>query len=323
MGTKAISLSQGVTRPSRGDVAARRAGAEGDPEDAAVVQRHRAHQRGHVSVVDHVEGDAVPGALQIAEHVLHPAIEQLGRDAPEQRRELHLAVDVDARGAAADRVDAREVLGGAAERVHDPAPVVVGVGLVVGVPLRLLAPDDAAVDERRHLAVAAAEVEPDAAPLEVPAEVRGARALRRKRRGGHDLDRAVVDALADDLGVEASRRGVAKVPAQPVDELGRRVEVDAEAAARPERELDQTLEHSEVVVVGPRRARGEEVCREAGDRAVPLLEREAASGAAARCRARAAGTPARPTRPGGSDGRGPAPQRERATRNAAPDRGSS
>ena len=94
-------------------------------------------------------------------------------------------------------------------------------------------------------------------------------------RGGHHLDRAIVDALADDLGVETSGAGLAKVPAQPVNELGRRVEVDAEAAARPERELDQALEHAEVVFGGARRARGKQVGREAGDRAVPLLEREA------------------------------------------------
>ena len=49
----------------------------------------------------------------------------VGRDAAEQRGELHLVVDVDARGAAADGVDARQVRGGAPERVHDPVPVVV------------------------------------------------------------------------------------------------------------------------------------------------------------------------------------------------------
>ena len=45
-----------------------------------------------------------------------------------------------------------------------------GIGLVVRIPLDLLAPDDAPVDQRRHLPVAAAEVEADAAALEVPAQ---------------------------------------------------------------------------------------------------------------------------------------------------------
>ena len=62
--------------------------------------------------------------------------------------------------------------------------------------------------------------------------------------------------------------------AQPVDQLGRGVEVDAESAARPERELDQALEHPEVVD-GARLTLGDEIGGEVRDSATGLLEREA------------------------------------------------
>ena len=134
-------------RPSGGHVAARGAGAERDAQHGAPGQRHRSEQRGHVAVVDDVERDAVPGPLEIEEHVSHPLLERVGRDAAEQRREPHLVVDVDAGRAAADGVDVRQVLGRASQRIHDPVPVILRIGLVVGIPLGLLAPDDAPVDD--------------------------------------------------------------------------------------------------------------------------------------------------------------------------------
>ena len=206
--------------PIGGDVAARGAGAERDPQHPAAVHRHRSHQGGDVAVIRDVERDVVPGMLEVAKDVPHALLEGVGRHAPEQRGELHLVVDVDAGRAAADGVDARQVLGRPVQRIHDPVPVVLRVGLVVGIPFGLLAPDDAAVDDRRHLAVAAPEIEADAAAVEVPAELGGRRSLRRQLVRRHHLDRVTVDALADDLRVEAA---------------GRACRENARAALRPER----------------------------------------------------------------------------------------
>jgi hypothetical protein len=48
--------------------------------------------------------------------------------------------------------------------------VILGIGLVVRIPDRFVAEHDLAIDDGRHLAVAAAEVKADTAPLEMPAE---------------------------------------------------------------------------------------------------------------------------------------------------------
>jgi len=184
--------------------------------------------------------------FEVAKHVLHPPLEGVGRDAPEQRRELHLVGDVDAGGAAADRVDVRQVVRRPAQGVHDALPVVLRVGLVVGIPLDLLAPDDATIDDRRHLAITAAQVEADTAAVQVAAQRRGRRMLGRQLVRRDDLDRMTVDALPDDLGVEAAGRAVPEVRAQLLDQRAGRVQEDAVAAPRPERELDQPLEHPEV-----------------------------------------------------------------------------
>ena len=216
----------------------------------------------------------MPRAPQIEEHVPDPRLEGLGGDAAKQRGEPDPVVDVNARSAAAYGVDARKMRRRAAQRVHDAVPVVLRVALVVRVPLELFAPDDSAVHERRHLAVAPAEVEPDAAAVEVPAERRGGGPRGRQIRRRDHLDRVAVDAVPDDRRVEAARGAVAEMSAQPLDQRDGRVEVNAEAAARPQRELDQPLEHPGVGHGGGIVVR-EQIGREAGDSAVRLLEREA------------------------------------------------
>ena len=168
---------------------------------------------------------------------------------------------------------------------------------MVRVPLDLLAPDDAAVDDGGHLAIAAAEIEADAAAVEVPAERRAVRiarvgdpSRRPPRSGARGRARRRCTS-------RSARRALAEVSAQPlIDQRGGGVEVDAEAAARPERELDQALEHAEVGGGGGVIAR-EQVGPEARDGASALLERDAhpdrAPGVRARCsnarRASAAG----------------------------------
>jgi hypothetical protein len=62
-----------------------------------------------------------------------------------------------------------------------PVDVVGGVFLEIGIPRDLLRVDDLAVDERRGLAVAATEIETDAATVEVPAH-REARIVRCRQR---------------------------------------------------------------------------------------------------------------------------------------------
>ena len=66
------------------------------------------------------------------------------------------------------------------QRVHDAVEVILRIRLVVRVPDRLFAEDDAAVDDRRDLAIAAAEIEPDPASFEMTAERLGFRVLRRE-----------------------------------------------------------------------------------------------------------------------------------------------
>ena len=161
-----------------------------------------------------------------------------------------------------------------AQRLLDAAQVVLGIALRVGIPLHLLAPHHLAVDHRRRLAVAAPQVEADAAAVEVPAQRGGAGALGRQLAGGHHLERAAEDPLAHRLGIEAAGGAVAVVGGEPGRQLGRPVEVEAEAAARPERQLGQPLEVDEVggrLGVGRRQQLGLEVKH----RAVGLLEREA------------------------------------------------
>ena len=89
----------------------------------------------------------------------------------------------------------------------------------------------------------------------------------------HHLDGMIVDAPADDVGIEAAGRAVAEVRAQLLDQQRGRVQVEPVAAVRPERELDQALEHAEVAGRG-RVGLGQEVDRELRHGAAVLLERE-------------------------------------------------
>ena len=91
------------------DVAGRRAGAERDAEHGVRAQRHRARERRHLAVVHHLERHAAPPLLQRAEQAADVQVEVRLGDAAVERADARLAVDVDAGGAAADRVDPRQV----------------------------------------------------------------------------------------------------------------------------------------------------------------------------------------------------------------------
>ena len=99
-----------------------------------------------------------------------------GTDAVE-RADADFVGDVHARGAAADGIDARQVRGGAPQRIVDAVEVVLRVGLRARAPRHLVAEDDFAVDHGGALAVAGAEVEADAAALQMAAQRRGGFAL--------------------------------------------------------------------------------------------------------------------------------------------------
>ena len=82
-----------------------------------------------------------------------------------------------------------------------------GSACALGFHGRLVAEDHLAVDDRGALAVAGAEVEADAAAVQVPAERRGGLALLRSGVEGGALDRhgPAVDALAHEVVVEGAR----------------------------------------------------------------------------------------------------------------------
>jgi hypothetical protein len=157
----------------RRDVSGGQAAAHGDAQHGVVAQRHRAGQRRHFAVVHHFERNAAPGRLQLEEQAPHAAVEQLARHAAIERAHAHFVVDVDARGAAADGVHARQMGGGAAQRIVDAVEVVLRVGLRARVPATSSLKTTFAVDHGGALAVARAQVEADAAAVQVAAQRRG------------------------------------------------------------------------------------------------------------------------------------------------------
>ena len=255
------------------DVAGREAGAEGEAEDGVFSKGHRAGEGGDFAVVDDFEGDAGPGLLDFAENIFYAALEDFLGDAAEEGGDFDAVVHIDPGGAAADGIDAGQVGGGAAEGVKDAVEVVLRVGLEVGVPDGFVAEDDGAVDDGGDFAVAAAEVEADAAAVEVASEGAGGGARGGRVGGGDDFDGMVVDAFADEVGIEAAGGGVAEVAGELIGQGWRAVEVDAPAAAAPEEEFYEAFEGGEVADGGGVGG-GENFGGVVGDGAVGLFEGE-------------------------------------------------
>ena len=159
------------------------------------------------------------------------------------RGDPDLVVHIDARGAAADRVDPGKVRRGLLERVVDPRDVVGRVLLEIRVPRDLLGEHDLAVDDRRSLPVAAADVEADPAALEVAAHREPRVAFLRELLGGDGLDaeRPAVDLVPHERMVEFP------VPAGSVDgrqvarDLRRPRDTDRASAPLPQQELEESL----------------------------------------------------------------------------------
>ena len=141
------------------------------------------------------------------------------------------------------RVDARQVGGRAPQRVVDPVEVVPGVLLEVRVPDHLVGEDDLAVDDRRALAVGAAEVEADATAVEVAAE--GLRRLpggRELPADGLDLDRLAEHAPADEVAVEGAEALLGVGRREHARDGIAALDQDRAAALLPQQELDQPLD---------------------------------------------------------------------------------
>lgn len=224
------------------DVAGGGAGAEGEAEDGVDAEGHGAGEGGDLAVVGDFEGDAVPGFAEFEEDVFDVGFEIGGGDAAEKAGDFDAVVDVNAGAGAADGVDAGEVRGGAFEGVHDFVEVPAGIFLGDWIPDDFFGEDGDAILDGGDFAIGAAEVEADAAAVEVAAEGRGGGAFGGELGGVDDFEGFFVDAFAHDVGVELAGGGVGVVGAELVGEFARAVEVDAVAAAGPEEEFGEPFD---------------------------------------------------------------------------------
>ena len=111
-------------------------------------------------------------------------------------------------------------------------------------------------------------------PVQVPPQRRGAAAFRRQGLRMDHLKRVIEHPLAHEVRVELARGGLAVMRRQLRGQRRRPVEVNAEPAARPEQELRDAFEVSEIarrLRMAVRQDRG----REVGDAAVGLLQGQA------------------------------------------------
>ncbi|MEZ4767990.1 MAG: hypothetical protein R2844_06125 [Caldilineales bacterium] len=211
------------------------------PRIAIVLQRHGAGQRGNVAVVNHLQRHAELVA-DTQEHAADLVI-AVGRNAAEERGNHRPVVHVDAGRAAADCVQPRQLALRQSQRSDDALVVVGRVGLLHRLPDDLVAPYRLPVEHGRHFEVGRAQVEADAAAVQVAAERLAGFLLRRRLvgRAGDDCERPLVDGLAHEVIVE-SPRPVRRVNAADVVSNARRpAHRDLPAAPGPEQELDQPL----------------------------------------------------------------------------------
>src|ERR1017187_9941125 len=227
----------------RGDVAGGKRAAEGDAEDSIVVEGHGTGQRGDFAIVDHVEGNAVPGRLEIEKEAADSRVEHVLGDGAIERADADLVGHVDAGGTAADGIDARQMGGGPLQRIVHTVVVILGVALHGGVPGDLVAEDDFAFDDGGALAVAGAQVEADAAAIQVTAERRGGFALLGAGVIGHAVDGhgAAVDAFAHEAVVEGARALRRVDGAQVAGDARFAGNGDAAAAFLPEQVLQKAF----------------------------------------------------------------------------------
>ena len=230
------------------DIADRLAGSHREAEQPVLSEADRPGQRGDFAVIQYDERHAGELFGDFKEDRPDSGCEFRFRNAAEQRRDARLVVHIDARGAAADRVDAGELGGGPLQRIDDPGAVVIDVLLEIRVPDDLLAVDGFPVFDRRAFAVGAAEVEADPAAVEVAAEFDAD-----LPGGGGRLERAVldrelpvVDPPAHHVVIEGAFAAGGVGAPERVTDPGAAADGEFPAAPRPEQEFDDPLDVAEV-----------------------------------------------------------------------------
>ena len=257
------------------DVTAGDARAHRDAEHGVFTHAHRASQGRDFAIIHHLERHAAPRLLQVEEDAADALLKLRRSNATEERSDAHFVADIDARGAAANGIHARQVLRRAAQRCLDAVVVILRIALKIRVPRHLLGEDDAPVDDCGALAIRAAEVEADAAAIQVAAQRHGGFAGRGHvgEIAGLDGELPAIDLAAHELGIEFPRAGRGVNAAQHFG--NRRIAADdhAPAAARPEEELHEPLHVAAVEGHGVAGVR-EDDCVVARDRAIGALQRD-------------------------------------------------
>ena len=144
---------------------------------------------------------------------------------------------VDARRTAADGIHTRQMGRRLLQRIHDAVEVILRVGMKIRIPNRLLAEHDLAINDRRRLAVAAAQIKADAAAVKVAAQRFALRAFRRNVLRVHHFERMIEHLGGDKVRVELAGGLVAIMRGQLRGEWRRAIEINPPAATRPEEEL--------------------------------------------------------------------------------------
>ena len=160
-----------------------------------------------------------------------------------------------------------------AQRIHDAVEVILRVGMKIWIPHSLLAEHDLAIHHRGHFAIASAEIEADAASIEMAPERFGHSTRRRKFMRDDNLDGMVVNFLADDVRVELARGRLAKVLRQLVADCLRPIEKHTPAAPTPQKELHQPLDINKIAR-RTGRTLGKNLRRKIKHRAIGLLNRQ-------------------------------------------------
>ena len=117
-------------------------------------------------------------------------------------------------------------------------------GSVCGTGFQIISSEKTALpsSDGRGFAVAGAEIEADAAAVPMASQRRGGCRGGGNVFGRDDLEGALVNAFAHDVGIEPAGGRFLEMAIQARAQGRRTVEIDAEAAAGPEQEFDQSFQ---------------------------------------------------------------------------------
>src|SRR5690349_19795551 len=101
--------------------------------------------------------------------------------------------------------------GGFFQGIHDAVKMVFGIGLEIRIPNSLFAEDDFSVDNGGGFSVAAAEIEADAAAIEMASECGGGVSFSGELARMNDFKRMIEHTFGDDVRVKFASRCVAIV----------------------------------------------------------------------------------------------------------------